>query len=462
MMAKLNEVKHQEKRRHNSIIHIVGVTQPTDLMGGGLQAVQQASAIIGSERQLDIVKPHLMTKARISLHALPKLTELNFLIDELTSSRENSQPQRIVVLASGDPLYYGIGRWFSNNFDNDGLVFHPAISSIQMACHRLALSLQDVTVISVHGRPLATLRTKLKNKASLVILTDKNSNPHALAQECLETGFEQSTIIVLENLSYPHERIRTFSVGQLLAGVELDFDPLHVSVIKVKAIANIETRVKQGEKKQSEGKKPDFVLPEFPGIPDASYITGAEAGKGMITKREVRLCILSLLQPANQDTIWDIGAGCGGVAVELSFWNDSTQVYAVECHKERLEHLHANQQRFGVVKNLHIISGTAPECLPELPRPNKVFIGGSGGNMAELLASIWPLLPDGGLMVVSAVVSNTKQALFDFSKQLPANEMAEVEVVEVSVKRGQLIDGALDYTPKLPVEVFKFTKRGKV
>ena len=419
------------------MIHIVGVTQTADVVGNALSAVQQASAVIGSERQLEIVKPHLVNA---QLHTLPKLTQLKSLICDLTS---DDTQQSIVVLASGDPLYYGIGRWFSNNFDRDRLVFHPAISSIQMACHRLALSLQDVTVHSVHGRPLASLRTKLKDSETLVLLTDKNSTPQALARECAETGFAQSTITVLENLSYPHERVRSFSVDQLLAEPTLDFDPLHVSVIEVKASQNLE----------------GFSLPEFPGIPDTSYITGAKDGKGMITKREVRLCILSLMQPSNHDVIWDVGAGCGGVAIELSFWNDKATVYAVECHEQRLEHLSANQQRFGVVQNLHIIDGQAPECLSDLPLPNKVFIGGSGGDMTTLLEAIWPLLPNGGLLVVSAVVPDTKQALHDFAKQLPAIEMAEVDVVEVAVKRGQFIEAELDYTAKLPVDVFKFTKR---
>jgi len=381
-----------------SIIHVVGVTQTADLVGNALQAVQQASAVIGSERQLQIVKPHLVANADTNLYALPKLAELKSLIDELSL---NEKRQAIVVLASGDPLYYGIGRWFSNSFAADRLVFHSAISSIQMACNRLALSLQDVTVLSLHGRPLATLRSKLKNHANLVILTDENSNPQALARECMSTGFELSTITVLENLSYPHERIREFSVAQLLGHADnatLDFDPLHVSVLNVKASSN-------------EGAI--SMLPEFPGIPDTNYITGVVAGKGMITKREVRLCILSLMQTSNYDTIWDIGAGCGGVAVELALWNDTAQVYAIECHAERLEHLRENQQRFGVVQNLHIINGHAPKCLPDLPAPNKIFIGGSGGKLSEMLENVWPSLPDGGLLLVSAVTSNTKQALVD-------------------------------------------------
>ena len=426
-------------------IHIIGVTQSSDLIGEALHVMQHARAIIGSERQLDIVKPHLKAKHPAILKTLPKLVELKSLIDNLSIESINDQQSSIIVLASGDPLYYGIGRWFSTHFEPERLRFYPAISSIQMACHRLAISLQDVTVLSLHGRSLKTLRTKLKSAEMLLILTDKHSNPQALARECQDTGFEESLITVLENLSYPHERIRTFSVAQLLDDSEqLSFASLHVSLLEVKGAKGVER-----------------MLPEFPGIPDTAYITGSGGGKGMITKREVRLSILSLLQPSNEDVIWDIGAGCGGVAVELAYWNDKTTIYAIECHAERLEHLSANQQRFGVVQNLHIIKGHAPECLADLPEPNKIFIGGSSGNITELLDTVWPLLPKGGLLVVSAVLENTKKALNDFAQTVAtinSKTRAEIEVVEVSVKRGQFTHTGLNYTPKLPVEVFKFKK----
>jgi len=394
-------------------IHIVGVTQASDLGGDALHAVQQAYVVIGSQRQLDIVKPHLTTNTETKLQHLPKLEELKVLINRLfeelsnnepplNNKKNRSKPQTIVVLASG----------------------------------------QDVTVLSLHGRPLARVRTQLKNATTLLILTDKLSHPQALARECLNTGFEESTITVLENLGYPHEQKRTFTVTELSDNAKAkkhEFDPLHVSVLEVKGSGG--------------------VLPEFPGIPDDSYITGAEAGKGMITKREVRLCILSLLQPSSQDVIWDIGAGCGGVAVELALWGEKASVYAVECHPERLQHLAANQAHFGVVNNLHIIDGHAPECLTDLPLPNKVFIGGSGGNMNRLLETIWPLLPEGGLLVVSAVVERTKQILNDFAKNGLSQSFAEIETTEVSIKRGQMNESGLDYTAKFPVEVFKFKKR---
>lgn len=233
-----------------------------------------------------------------------------------------------------------------------------------------------------------------------------------------------------------------------MADNNLSFDPLHVTVIEV----------------MGEG----GVLPEFPGIPDAHYITGAEPGKGMISKREVRLVILSLMQASNNDIIWDVGAGCGGVAVELAYWNARASIYAIEHHDTRLEYLHANRERFGVKQNLHIIAGRAPEVLESLPKPTKVFIGGSDGELNTLLHYAWQQLPIGGVLVVSAVMPSTQQQLVAFAEGLAnmakqsEGQYADIESVKVAIERGSIDSSirpySLSYQPKLPVEIFKLTK----
>ena len=427
-------------------IHIVGLGVAEEVIFSN--AVQNilctADIIIGSERQLQTIKSLLLGRQHKSTSVLlPALSELAVLI--------GSYPhQQIVVLASGDPLYYGIGRWFSQNFDSAYLSFYPAVSSIQAACHALRLSLQDVEVISLHGRPLEKIRTKLHRNKQLVILTDKYSQPQVLAKECMAAGFAKSTLTVCENLGYKQQQIRSFCANQLAHDDNALFDPLHVTVINV----------------LGEG----GVLPEFPGIPDVHYITGAKAGKGMISKREVRLSILSLLQPNSQDVVWDIGAGCGGVTVELAYWNEKTTVYAIEHHQARLNYLLENCQRFGVTPNVHIVPGRAPDALKDLPAPTKVFIGGSDGELNNLLAQVWSRLPVGGLLVASAVMDSTKKQLTEFAENI---NNAVVESVEVSIKRGSLqprnstqksltdapsLKNCLRYESRLPVEIFKLKK----
>lgn len=414
-------------------------------------AIKTADKIIGSPRQLALIRPFLTT-ASPQLIELPKLAALAELLGD-------HQTCKMVVLASGDPLYYGIGRWLVNMLGRENLIFHAGISSIQAACHALGLSLQDVSAVSLHGRPLAKLRTQLHPEHTLVILTDKNSRPKALAQECINAGMGSSIITVCENMGYPEQQVRQFQVAELVDESELEFAELHVSVVQVKA-DKLDAKLR--------------YLPDFPGIEDIHFITGQAAGKGMITKREVRLQILSLMQPAKGDVIWDVGAGCGSVAVELAYWQQSATVHAIEHHEQRLACLQGNKDKFGVVSNLVITAGRAPDALAELPQANKVFIGGSDGEMARLLSICWQQLPVGGVLVATAVTENTKFELQRFSQQLyahssheftPSSDTAsdselnvEIETLQLAVSRGSKLAGQLMYKPNFPVTLFKFTK----
>jgi len=456
-------------------IHIVGLgvaerahlTMQTELM------LSNAEVVIGSDRQLETVRRILdFPFNEVEKITLPPLKELKPLLDK-------HEGKRIAVLASGDPLYYGIGRWLGQHYSQEQLYFYPGVSSIQAACHSIGLSLQDAEVISLHGRPLVTLRRYLARQQYLVILTDQQNNPQALALECQQTGFDESRIWVCEQLGYEEQQVREFTVAELLdseknpakllveeasthspetsANEPLVFNPLHVTIIQVLGQST--------------------YLPNFPGIPDENFITDGEAGKGLITKREVRLAILSLLQAAPSDVGWDIGAGCGGVAVEWALWNPLGQVHAIEHHAARLDCLEQNRQRFGVVNNLQLVSGRAPEVLSDLPAANKVFIGGSDGELAGLLEMLWLNLPDNGVIVASAVMENTRSCLIQFAERLKNTEVlpnkqeansvdatakywsGEIETLQIAVSRGGELAGQLLYRPSLPVTLFKFTKR---
>ncbi len=414
-----------------STIHVVGLgvgsgirlSQPAE------QALQAAQTIIGSKRQLELIRS-LGDWSATNLVNLPKLADLKALIESLPAGE-------VVILASGDPLFYGIGRWLSRQFDATRLLFHPAVSSIQAVCNRLGLALQDCSVISLHGRDLAGLRRVLKQNRTLIVLTDRHSHPRALAQACIDAGFERSCIHVGEDLGSATERYREFELAELLQATDFECSSLQVSVIQ--------TRGKGG------------VLPEFPGIDDHSFATDGASGQGMFTKREVRLAILSLLQPGNDDVIWDIGAGCGGVASELSHWNERVSVYAIEQHPERLACLAENRRRFGCVANLHIIDGRAPQALADLPQANKVFIGGNDGELDAILATVWASLPPQGLLVASSVTDTTRAQLQAFAITLTT---PQVETLQIAVSRGEVIDEAIDYRAKLPVTLFKFIKPG--
>ena len=429
-------------------IHIIGlgVAERAHLTVHAELTLGNTEVVIGSERQLETVRRIIdIPFSEVETITLPPLKDLRSLLDSHAG-------KRIAVLASGDPLYYGIGRWLTKQYPVDQLYFYPGISSIQAACHSIGLSLQDAEVVSLHGRPLVTIRRYLARHQYLVLLTDLQSNPQALALECQQAGFEQSRIWVCEALGYEDEKIREFSVDELLeseglekekastnstASMPLTFHPLHVTIIKVTGQSN--------------------YLPSFPGIPDTHFITDAEAGKGLITKREVRLAILSLLQPTPNDIGWDIGAGCGGVAVEWALWNPLGQVHAIEHHTARLDCLEQNRQRFGVVNNLQVMSGRAPLVLDDLPAANKIFIGGSDGELAGMLGQLWNDLPGNGVIVASAVMENTRTCLLQFADKLTQHETGKVETMQIAVSRGGKLAGQLLYRPALPVTLFKFT-----
>ncbi|NRA42361.1 MAG: precorrin-6y C5,15-methyltransferase (decarboxylating) subunit CbiE, partial [Pseudomonadales bacterium] len=255
-------------------IHIIGlgVAEKASLDTDATAVLAKADLIIAHPRQLATVA-HLPRAEHCQSMALPKLSQLQDLLAPYAD-------KTVVVLASGDPLYFGIGRWFRQHYALQQLCFYPAVSSLQAACHRLGLALQDVTVVSLHGRSVKTLARYLRQQRRLLILTDQHSQPRVLAQACYDAGFDQSVISVCENLGYQDERVRQFQLAQLLDH-DYTFMPLHVSFIEVLG--------------------PGGVLPEAAGIDDAAFITGAEPGKGMISKREVRLASLAYMQPAASD-----------------------------------------------------------------------------------------------------------------------------------------------------------------
>jgi len=417
-------------------IHVIGlgVTEAPELSQAALSGLSNAQWVIGSPRQLKVVASLLQHQQKLELPPLSRMPEV---MAELDRQIEAS----IAVLASGDPLHYGIGKWFSRHYPSGRLKFYPAVSSIQAACHAVGIALQDTEVLSLHGRPLERIRTKLKRNQTLVVLTDKYSTPQVLARECLAAGLEESQLIVCEAMGYTHQQINRFDAREL-AVAERDFDPLHVTVIQARGIGG--------------------VLPDFPGIPDENFITGQEPGKGMITKKEVRLNILTYLQPANDDVIWDIGSGCGSVAVELAYWNERCRVFAIEHHPDRLACLQANRQRFGVVSNLQIEAGSAPEALESLPAPNKIFIGGSDGKLAELLTLGWSLLPRGGIMAASTVTETSRHQLISFLEQRRGQRDADIETLQLAIGKGSYLADQLLYRPALPVTLFRFIKSKEV
>lgn len=436
----LSELDSTGSTINEFLIHVVGLGVKENVkLDQETQAVlAKADCVMGSQRQLDTVFEYLeknvsQTNDDYRL-LLPPIKELKATFEALKQKGKTN----IVVLASGDPLFFGIGGWLSRHFDAKQLRFTPAVSSVQAACHKLGISLQDATVVSVHGRPVETIRRHLQANKTLVLLTDANSTPQVLAKECIDAGLNQSQMHICEAIGYQQEKLSRFVASELVENKALAFDSLNVVVIETSDQTSF--------------------YPEFPGIEDDKFITDKGDGKGMITKRDVRLSALSLLQICDKDVVWDVGAGCGGVTIEMSYWHEKAHVYGIEHHLGRQECLSANRNRFGVMNNLTLVSGRAPESLQALPQPNKVFIGGSDGNLDTILSHAWQRLAKGGVLVASAVTENTKLALQQFMQLRVSEQDADYESKQISHAKLDLLAGQHLYRPNLPVTLFKFKK----
>ena len=406
----------------------LGICQPPLLNAKALSALGSCDCIMGSPRQLESIAHAQVvvnqSRTQPASLCLPKLKHI---------AHEIKGFDHVVILASGDPLLFGIGKYLQSEF-GDQVTCISGVSSLQGACELTGLSLQDAQLVSLHGRPLNHLKRHLQPHRTLLILTDQNSHPQAIAKVLVAVNLGLSKIHVCERLGYEDQNQQQF-IAQDLATNSTPFASLHVTVVHTLGIGH--------------------VMPNFPGIADAHFVTDGESGKGLLTKREVRLNILSLLQPAPQDIAWDIGAGCGGVAIEWALWNPQGQVYAIEHHDQRIACLEANKEAFGVSANLSVIQDKAPDCLKELPFPDKVFIGGSGGELSRIMQLAWQRLKPGGRLATSAVTEPSKAALRQFSLHV---EQQPTDYLQVAISRHDTIAGQDLLRPALPVTLMCWHK----
>ena len=399
-----------------------------------LASLSAHDKILGSARQLETLGE---IAYQAQSHTLPKLADLADCIKHW----QQQGVEKLVVLASGDALHYGIGAWLGRFVDQNPVLntirYYANVSSVQEACHRLGLSLQDAQVVSLHGRPLFSLRRYLQPNRHLLLLTDQFSQPQHIAKELLQAGLDDSQIQVCEALGYGEEKVTAYSAKEL-AELAHEFNPLNVVMVTTSHQASF--------------------YPSAPGIAESRFVTDKGHGKGMITKREVRLAILSYMALDAKDVVWDIGAGCGGVSVELAYWQAKATVYGIEHHPERLACLEENRQRFGVMQNLQIIAGRAPQALVDLPLPNKVFIGGSDGALEEMMNQVWCLLPEGGRLVVSAVTETSRCQVMSFMTSRDLAQDAEDDALQIAISRCERLAGQRVFRPSLPVNLYQFIK----
>jgi precorrin-6Y C5,15-methyltransferase (decarboxylating) len=308
----------------------------------------------------------------------------------LAHLRERYRREKTVVLASGDPLFYGIGRLLLRFFPREDLLFVPHLTSVQLAFARVKETWHDARVVSVHGRPLETLLPALDaREPKVAVLTDARNHPAAIAALLRAKGIaSEYTMWVCEDLGRAGEDVTQHKPSEMR---EETFSSLNVVLL-----------LRQQE---------EFAMPplsqELPllGIPE-NALQHRPGPRGLITQREIQLLALCALELRPNDVFWDVGAASGSVALEAARLSPRLQVFAVERNRDELDRLEANVARYGA-GIVHVVAGEAPAALTELPDPNAVFVGGSGGRLREILEVVGQRVRTGGRIVVDCVTVET-------------------------------------------------------
>lgn len=351
---------------NQSLIHVVGmgITGADSLLPKHLALVEAATVLVGGQRHLQTFD-YLLTPSS-QIEGWP-LGDFHQTFAKMRSHARSHPNARIVVLTSGDPLFFGLGRLLLAHFPAEQLAFHPHISAIQLAFSRIKLPWQDATLLSVHGRSEAQLIQAVKRgDRKIALLTDNVMTPQAIAD--LLVSLEASSsyqLWVCENLGAADERVAPYSLKTVQ---EHCFAPLNVVVLHR---PQAEDTLERPENLPLVG-LPDTAFYRFPDRP------------ALMTKKEIRLLILGELAPLEGDVIWDIGAGTGSISIELSRLRPQARLYAIEKTAIGFALIKKNAKRLAP-GSISVIQGSAPKALENLPLPNRVFIGGSGGQLSSIL-----------------------------------------------------------------------------
>lgn len=321
-----------------------------------------------------------------------------------------------VVLASGDPLWFGIGATLATRLAPGEFRVEPVPSSFQLAAARLRWPLQHVATLSLHGRPVELLHTHVLPGNRILALTGDAGTARRVAELLVARGYGRSVLTVLETLGGAAERIQTAEARDFA----LDIGDFYVLAIDCVADPGAP------------------LLSPGPGLPDDAFVSD-----GQLTKREVRVATLARLAPYPGALLWDVGAGCGSVSIEWLRSARDARAIAFERDTARCDMIATNARALGV-PGLAIVTGEAPACLSDQPAPDAVFLGGDVDN-AALFEACWAALKPGGRLVANAVTLGGEAALLARQAAL-GGELVRLEVAVLASLGGQPV-----LRPRLPV-----------
>ena len=407
--------QQRSRRAHQSasasVIHVIGLSAAgrDALSGESLARITQAELLVGGRR-------HLAYFPEFEGETLPITRDVDRVVERLQQAL--AQNQRAVVLASGDPLWYGIGGTLLRFLPPEALHMTAAPTAFQHAFSALREPWQDAALLSAHARPLDAVIAGVLGAPKAAILTDNEQTPPVIAQALMKAGLALSTpCAVCENLGAPEERIVRSTLGELTAH---SFAPLNVLIVW---------------NSEEEGAATGTSVSA---LEDDDFATS----RNQITKREIRLLALAELALGPAQILWDIGAGSGAVSIEAARRDPHARVYAVERRTEFCRHIDANVRRHNV-RNVLLVRGEAPAVCDVLPDPDAIFVGGSGGRLAEILAAATGRLRRHGRLVLNLA---TLENLESVRRTLP-----DARINQIQINRGRPIQKMLRFEALNPI-----------
>lgn len=391
------------------------------MSASALSLIEGAGLLVGGRRHLDEFPE---SKAR-------KVVVTARLDDAARSIREHIKKRGgsgVAVLATGDPLLYGIAGYIIREFGKERVAVIPNVSAVFEAFALIRESSNGVKIISAHGRDAdyPALASEIMNNDRVAVFTDPINTPARIAREALKRGVGERRAFVCESIGAPKERVIEGSLKTISA--KKSFAPLNLLIL-----INDNTGARASR--------------TVPGFPDTMF----SHSSGMITKEELRVVSLSKLELDRKSVVWDIGACSGSVAIEAALLAPFGTTWAMEKDGKRLTDIRKNKKRFKAF-NLEIIAGEAPACIPtDLPAPDAVFVGGGGKGVGEILRAVSKRIKRGGRVVVNAVTIETAGAAFGFFKK----SGWECEMALLSLTKARDIGGLNMLAANNPVFIIK-------
>lgn len=407
-----------EKDVRQKWLSIVGIGEDglAGLNGVGRSLLDQADILVGGERHLSML-PSADPREQLRWTAP---------IEASVSQIMQRRGQAICVLASGDPMCYGIGVTLTRRIPVAEMTIVPAPSAFSLACARLGWALSDIETLSLCGRDLALLNAVLYPGAQLLILSADKLTPATVAQHLTQQGFGASQITVLEGMGGLRERVTAAIAADWTATDLADLNTIAITCLPSTPL-------------------PLCLSPRCPGLPDMAY-----HHDGQLTKREVRAMTLTALAPSPGQLLWDVGAGCGSIGIEWMRSDRRCRAIAIEQHPMRLRSIAENAIGLGT-PDLKIIAGAAPVALQGLPAPDAIFIGG-GLTTPELFETCWQALRPGGRLVANAVTVESEQLLFQWQQQWGG------ELSRIAIQRAEPVGKFLGWKAMAPVTQWSVIK----